>query len=466
MVMPAPCADMGESLTVSATPDHQSLTWPIGASPVKAYLAWGGGLVAYVVAVLGRTSMGVASIDAGIRFNTSAGVLTTFVIVQLLVYAGMQIPAGLLLDRFGARMLITAGSLLMACGQIMLALVPSVGLAIGARVLVGGGDALIFISVLRLVAAWFPPRRVPLFTQLTAIIGNLGQVLSAVPLVAILSGRGWTTAFVSLFAVALLAACVAYLAIRDRPSREGAAIKVRPEPPSSTVFHRIRLCLREPGTRLGFWSHFVSQFSTNVFVLMWGYPFLLEGEGLSRSTASTLFVINVLAAVVFGPVIGELVARHPLRRSWLVIAISIVMLAAWAVVIFSPVALPVWALVGFVIVLALGGPGSMIGFDFARSFNPPERLGTATGIVNMGGFVAALLGLAGVGIAIDVVNTAPAGSYTLDAFRVAFSVQLVVWVIGMLGVIGSRRATRKVMFSRGVVVPPFREVLRRRRAGQ
>ena len=89
--------------------------------------------------------------------------------------------------------LVVVGALTMAAGQLVLALATTLPLAVTARVLIGTGDALTFISVLSVVTAWFPPRRVPVMTQLTGLVGQLGQVLSAVPLAALLHGPGWTT---------------------------------------------------------------------------------------------------------------------------------------------------------------------------------------------------------------------------------------------------------------------------------
>ncbi|WP_343939751.1 MFS transporter, partial [Pseudonocardia zijingensis] len=144
-----------------------------------------------------RTSFGVAGLDAAERFQAAPAELAGFVVLQLLVYACLQIPVGVLLDRFGARRLIVVGAFTMAAGQLVLAVATDLPLAILARVLVGAGDALTFISVLSVVTSWFPPRRVPMMTQLTGLIGQSGQVLSAVPLAAVLHGPGWTPAFVS-----------------------------------------------------------------------------------------------------------------------------------------------------------------------------------------------------------------------------------------------------------------------------
>jgi MFS family permease len=148
---------------------------------VRAWTIWATGLLAYIVAVLDRTTLGVSGLSAADRFAASPSLLSTFVVLQVVVYAGAQVPAGVLLDRYGSRVLIVAGAALMASGQLLLALTESLPLAIGARAIVGLGDAVTFISVLRLVPRWFPPRQVPLLTQLTGICGQLGQVLSALP---------------------------------------------------------------------------------------------------------------------------------------------------------------------------------------------------------------------------------------------------------------------------------------------
>jgi MFS family permease len=86
------------------------------------WLIWVVGLAAYMVGVMQRTSFGVAGLDAAARFDATPAVLSGFVVLQLLVYASLQVPAGVLLDRFGARKLVVTGALIMAAGQLLLAL--------------------------------------------------------------------------------------------------------------------------------------------------------------------------------------------------------------------------------------------------------------------------------------------------------------------------------------------------------
>jgi MFS family permease len=425
----------------------------------RAWAVWSVALAAYVVAVLHRTSLGVAGLDAQSRFGVGAGALASFAVLQLLVYAGLQVPVGLLLDRFGTLRLVFGGALVMAAGQAMMALSDGVTGAVVARVLVGAGDAMTFISVLRLVPQWFPSRRVPVVTQLTGLVGQLGQILSAVPLAALLAVAGWTPAFLSAAGAGVFVAILALAALHDTPQRRfnsGAAVTAR------QLGSDLKQAWLHPGTRLGLWTHFTTQFTGTVFALMWGFPFLIAGEGVSRGTASALLTVFVLTSMAAGPLIGILVQRHPLRRSWLVLGVVGVNAVGWGVVLAWPGRAPLPILVLLVLGLGLGGPGSMIGFEFARTFNPPNRLGTATGIVNVGGFVASLLTILLIGLILDA-RTGGTADYDLGDFRVALSVQYLIGAIGLVGILRTRRLARRKLAEEGVVIRPIREILAERR---
>lgn len=90
----------------------------------RAVWIWGIGVAVYFVAIIFRTSLGVAGLDAADRFDVNASALSTFSILQLLVYAGMQIPVGLLVDRLGTKKVLTLGVVLFTLGQLGFALSP------------------------------------------------------------------------------------------------------------------------------------------------------------------------------------------------------------------------------------------------------------------------------------------------------------------------------------------------------
>ncbi|WP_253905682.1 MFS transporter, partial [Arthrobacter sp. H5] len=413
------------------------------------------GIFAYLTAVAQRTSFGVAGIEATERFDASASVLSVFTVAQLLVYAALQVPVGVLVDRFGSRVMIVSGAVLMAAGQLQLAFADSVPGGIAGRLLVGAGDAMTFVAVLRLLPAWFEARRIPVLTQWTGILGQIGQILSVVPFLAVLQGFGWSPAFLSAAALGVLAAVLGAAVIRNQP--HGAGQRSYDSLRQTGV--SLAQAWKQPGTRLGLWCHFTTQFSGTVFVLIWGYPYLVSAQDLPAATASLLMTLFVVTAIVCGPLLGVYVARHPLRRSTMVLAITAAIFTAWLVVLIYPGHAPLWLLVVLVVTLAAGGPGSMIGFDFARTFNPASRLGTATGIVNIGGFTAALVTMFAIGVVLDLLLASGFSGgdlYALDSFRLAFSVQLVVLGVGTVAVVVLRRRVRAQLARQSVIVPPLR----------
>ncbi len=428
----------------------------------RAFWVWAAGVTAYLIAVTQRTTFGVAGLEATDRFNASASQLSVFTVVQLLVYAGLQVPVGVLVDRWGPRALIVGGAVLMALGQTQLAFAESVGAGIAGRLLVGAGDAATFICVLRLLPVWFEARRIPVLTQWTGIVGQLGQVVSVIPFVALLSTVGWQSAFLSAAALSLLAVVLALTVIRDTPSGgSGRTQQTLRETGTS-----LAQAWSQPGTRLGLWSHFTIQFPGTVFVLMWGYPYLVRGEQVGEATASALMTLFVAVGIACGPLLGRYVGRHPLRRSTMVLAIATLIAGAWLAVLLYPGPAPLPLLVVLVISLAVGGPGSMIAFDFARTFNPAARMGTATGIVNIGGFMASLLSMFIIGVVLDILlgsGFSDGELYALPSFRLAMAAQLVVLATGVVAVLIVRRRVRRRMAEQGVVVPPVRDALARER---
>jgi hypothetical protein len=192
----------------------------------------------------------------------------------------------------------------------------------------------------------------------------------------------------------------------------------------------IRAAWAHPGTRLAFWSHFTTPFAGTAFVLLWGMPFLTAGEG-SRSRKRRGAVD--LCRHRHGPRSGHgrpLAAhsapafagarapggRDPVRR-----VDGRHRLAGPA---------PLWLLYVLAFALAMGGPASMIAFDHARTHNPAHRLSTATGITNVGGFLAALVAIFAIGLALDLQGAGTPDTYRLDAFRLAFLTQVPLWALG------------------------------------
>ena len=402
---------------------------------MRPWIVWATGLLAYIVAVFDRTTLGVSGLAAAERFSAGPTVLSMFVVLQVVVYACAQVPAGLLLDRYGSRVLIVSGATLMASGQLALAFTESLPAAVAARAVVGLGDAVTFISVLRLVPHWFAPRQIPVVTQLTGIVGQLGQVLSAVPFLAILSAAGWSVAYASAAAFGALSLVLILLIVKNTPDGSAATAEAMSVRETLTSVKTVWL---RPGTRLGFFTHMGTQFSITIFALMWGLPYLTVAQGLSAGAAGALLSLSVATAIASGILIGVFTGRYPHRRSWIVLGIIGSNAVVWTVVLSLPGPAPLWLLVALVAVISVGGPGSMVGFDFARTFNTRATLGTAQGMVNMGGFLVSLILMQAMGMVMEAK-----GGISFDSFRQAWTLQYAVWALAVVGILVTRRKARR-----------------------
>lgn len=419
------------------------------------WVVFGVALLAYVVGMMHRASLGVAGVEAAEHFGSTPSVVSTFVVLQLAVYALAQIPVGALLDRFGARLLLTAGSITMAAGQLMLALTHSLPLAYVARTLVGLGDATLYISILAIIPRWFRPSQAPLMAQLAGFLSVFGQLLAVYGLLPLIQLEGWQIGMIA--AAGLGAAMAAATAALVRNAPRGVEVE-RGTSSLRDANRSLAETLAHHGTQLGFFVHFTAGFSMNAFVFMWGLPYLQQAQGMSQAMASLMFTLISVSGVFFGPVLGILTARHPLRRSNLALTIIWASFLCWLAVLLWPGQAPLWLIVALVLALAAGGPGTAVGFDYPRTLLPATRLGVANGIVISGGFLGATLTILLIGLVLSQVSGG-AIEYTPEQWRIAMAVQLPLYVVGIVGIYVTRTLLRRKMRAHGVIVPRWRDAI-------
>ncbi|GAA4857634.1 MFS transporter [Kitasatospora terrestris] len=438
-VDPAGTAQSAPSVSVPRPRRAAEAVLPPGGR--AAWAAWAIGCSVYVLAVVHRTSLGVAGLDATARFGIGASALATFSILQVLVYAAMQIPVGLLVDRFGPRRVLLLGVLLMSGGQLAFALSTGYGPALVSRAVLGCGDAMTFISVLRVAARWFPPARNPLVAQLTGLVGTGGNLVTTVVLAQALHSQGWTRTFGTIAVAGTAVFALVALLLREGPPGT-SVLPVEPVRRLS-VRRQIRDSWREPGTRLGMWVHFTTAFPAAAFGLLWGLPYLVEGQGMTRAGAGGMLSLLVLSSMAFGLLFGRLVSRSAALRMPITLTVLGVTALGWAVTLaWSGGHPPPWLLVLLLVVMGSNGPASLIGLDYARSSNPAERMGTASGIANMGGFIGAMVTLLGIGVLLDLLSDGD--GYSAHAYRLAFCFQFLPLAAGTGMILRLRRKTAAV----------------------
>ncbi|MDR7299836.1 MFS transporter [Haloactinomyces albus] len=392
-------------------------------------MVWGLGVLCYFAALFHRASLGVAAPQALERFSAGPAVLSLFSALQLGVYLALQVPSGLLADRLGPRKVITGGMIALAVGSAVFGFSGSLLGGIAGRMLIGFGDAFMFTNVLRLVAHWFPANRFGKIAALTGLVGGLGQVMATVPLSAALYDLGWEPTFVGAAALTAVLALGAAGIIRNRPSDTVTGDEPAGNNPAERIGQALRTVWAQRGTRHSFWVHFVLMGQFVAVTALWGPPWLTRAQGYGSADAGTLVLVCVLGFLAGSWLAGQYVAGRPRRRQACTLWMSSAVAATWMVIIGWPGVLPLPLLMMVLIVLGAGGGAAMLAFDGARSANAAHRSGTASGVVNMGGFTAAVLIQLGVGGLLRMVGELSA----VDAYRWGFVPVLVLVIAGTVG---------------------------------
>lgn len=352
-------------------------------------------------------------------------------VFQLIVYAAMQIPVGVLVDRFGAKILLAVGAGIMAAGQLTVAFAPNLEFAIVGRMMVGLGDSFTFVSMIRMVNGWYSGAKASKIQQYIATAGQTGQFFSAVPFWFLLENLGWEPAFsimaaASLLVVFLLIAFTANEAVEsDHKIEAVGSVK--------QAWTQLVENVRIPGIRMSFWTHFVTQPTTTSVTLLWAVPYLVTAEGQPIEFVAFILTAMVVFGLLTGPLVAEVCARAPHFRTRLVYVTVGLTVLAWLVMLLMPGKSPSWLLLICFLVISIGGPASMVAFDFTKDFVPKERLGSANGFANVGGFLASFIMMYLTGLVIDLLHNPESGidRYNIDSFRWAFATQFLVIAVGL-----------------------------------
>jgi len=393
--------------------------------------------------------LGVATLIASERFDTNAQELATLAVFQLVVYAGMQIPVGILLDRFGAKKLLIIGALVMATGSFTVALSPNLGVAVFGRMLVGMGDSFTFISMIRMINGWYQGAKATRMQQNVSTVGQLGQFVSAVPFWFLLEHLGWNFSFTAISLVSLL---VVLLLVAFTANERAEHEHLRYQAPSIKIAtSQLLENMRNPGIRMAFWTHFVTQPTTTSVSLLWAVPFLVSAEGQSHEFASLTLTAMVLFGLVTGPLIGLVCSKYPQKRALLVYCVVALNSLTWLLLLAIPDRANSSVLLVCFLLISIGGPASLVAFDYTKDIAPKSRLGSANGFANVGGFLASFVMMYLTGLIIDLVQQATSSTqrFTLVGFRFGFASQLLVVAIGIMFFTLERRKYLRILRESG-----------------
>jgi sugar phosphate permease len=328
-------------------------------------------------------------------FATSGAALGSLAAMYYYVYTAMQIPAGVLADTLGVRLVAGTGALVAGLGSIVFGLAPDFFIASLGRFLVGLGVSVVFVGMMRANAVWWSEARYGFIGGLTVMLGNLGAILAAGPLALVLATVSWRTVFVVAGVLSLAIGALTFLFVRNRPEDAGfPSLREREGKPAHAPrtqhwWRDLMAVLKNPAIWPGFWVNLGMGGSLLALAGLWGVPLLRDVHGLTRAEAS-LYTTTTLAALAVGALALGSLSDHIRRRKPVLVAAACVGAIGWLGFALLPWG-PGWS--GFLLYGLLGfcTGGFVVTYGSAKEVVAPAVAGMALALVNTGLFLGAAI---------------------------------------------------------------------------
>ena len=413
-----------------------------------AWTIWGFGATFYLMGFFQRVAPAVMTAELMQGFSLDATALGNLSAFYFYSYVSMQIPTGILADRWGPRRLLTAGAFVAAVGALLFAMAPTIFWAYLGRFLIGGAVAVAFVGNLKLASEWFPARYFAMVSGAALFFGIVGAVFAGTPLRILVVAFGWReTMLVSAVITFVICAGVGVI-VRDHPGDKGyagytdAAAGTGPDPRPG-LFSGIVEVLRYPNT----WLLFIIPGGLVGCVLtfggLWGVPYLSTHHHLPPTRAAALNSVLLVAWAIGGPVFGGLSDRIGRRKPLYFLGCALAVVG-WMIILFIP-NLPLFLLTVTLVITGFASGCMIISFAFAKESVPAHLAGTVNGVINMGVISGPTLLQPAVGWMLDRNWTGEMLSgvriYDLAAYRAGFLLML-AWALVSLALLFFTRETR------------------------
>ncbi len=373
----------------------------------------------YAISQFLRNSIGVIANDLARELDLSATQTGLLSSAFFLAFAAVQIPIGILIDRYGPKRTMLATSVLTVAGTVLFALAPSASWLIAARALMGLGCSTFFMAPLVIYARRFPPERFAALTSLQMGLANTGTLAATAPLAAAVAVFGWRASFL---AVAALTVVIAFFVVCIVPKDSGSA---KPKETWAAAFRGVAAALKVPSFWPVFFMHLTTYGCFASVVGLWGGPWLSDVHGADLATRGRILLLGATAQIC-GMLLWGAMDRFWGSYKKPVLIGSTVTILLLGVLIFAPLD-RTWAAFWF-IPFGLFVAYTPILTSHGKSLFPSELTGRGITLMNIGTMGGAFLSQSITGALIDLVGRSELGIYKPEGYRLVFAA-LAGWLL-------------------------------------
>jgi len=363
---------MGNSVIDKAKEDSSTSLWRASAVCLLAAMF-------YLYEFCLQVSPGVMTNELMRAYGVGAMGLVTISAFYYYAYTPMQLPAGVLYDRFGPRKLIPFATLVCALGALFFSATDSVVMASYGRFMMGFGSAFSFIGTLVLISRWFPSKYFAVLAGIAQLMSSVGAVFGEAPLAAAIDHFGWRHSMVFLAIIGMFLALAVWLVVRDFPDGH-APIRSQKQVSKQSIKGLIHVLRSQQTWYIAVYSFFIWA-PIAVFAALWGVPFIAELYNQSTTVASSAISMVWIGIGVGSPLIGWVSEKLELRCPLLVF-VAIIGLFSTVMLIYCP-DLPFAIMYALLFLLGIAASGQSLSFAVIKDVTAPKHMGTAVGFNNM-----------------------------------------------------------------------------------
>ncbi|WEG12922.1 MFS transporter [Pullulanibacillus sp. KACC 23026] len=400
-------------------------------------------ILTYSLIVSQRTAPGLITDQLMKDYGLAASAIGLLSSIQFLAYSGLQIPIGLFSDRFGPNIFLILGTLVNGIGTVLYSVAPNEPCLLIARLLVGAGDATIWVNLILILSQWFRAQEFMSLIGFAGMGGSVGFLLATYPLAAWLSRVSWHVPFLVVGIILCLMSVALYVLLVQYPKGRLQGIGLIQPIGGEAKREKLRIVLWRVIKERNAWATFLCHFGlvgTYVgFIGSWAVPYGIHVYGLTRGQASQLIMIGLVGAILGAPASTWLANRFgSIKRPYSII--HMIVFISWGIFLVFGGRPPFALFILLFFIIGYGNGASSLTFAAVRRFFHIREVGVVSGFANTGGFLSAVLLPSLFGAVLDHYP-----STSLTGYKVGFLIPVCFSLLGIFG--GFLLKERKVMES-------------------
>lgn len=406
---------------------QETSSWHLGG-----WALWSIAALYYAYEFLHRVAPSVLTTQLREAFSVNEQQLGTIGAMYFYAYAAFQLPAGVLVDRYGAKRLLVLASTILTLGSFLFASTTSITVAQLSRFMIGAGSAFAFVGCLKIGAQWLAMSSFPLVVGLTNLFGTLGALSGGMPLSYLAEKVGWRPALLQVSFAGLLITLLLWLFLQDRPNPKSSPettthdlIEIKPH-----LWAGLALVIKNPKTWIIALYGALLVAPIAAIPEMWGVEFLKVAYQIPGTHAAAITHTIFVGTAVGGPLIGWLMTHNQDKIHFMMLATlsALVLLSLFLYWTLIPQSI----LYGILFCYGICTANMLLCFTLITECHPPWAQGAAIGFINMVIMASAGLIQHGIGWMLDKLRSLHEGVYRVEDYHIALSILPVCLLIAIV----------------------------------